>query len=171
MSTLFDDGFVIIDLETTALNNDPNVDIVEVAILSHHGEILLNTLVKPTHPIPMVASRIHGIYDKDVVEAPSFVDIYPQLEAMLNGQNVVAYNHTFEQDILRAVCRRAKKPLFTPTAWHCAMRAYSAFIGVTRYQKLTVACQREGIPLANAHRALGDCLMTLALMKKMATAV
>ncbi|MCB9436843.1 MAG: 3'-5' exonuclease [Anaerolineales bacterium] len=170
MFTLFDDGFVIIDLETTGLNDDPKVDIVEIAVVSHHGEILLNTLVKPTHSIPLVASRIHGIYDKDVVDAPSFEDIYPQLETFLNGKIVVAYNHTFEQDILRAVCRRTKKPQFTPMEWYCAMRSYSVYKGVTRFQKLTAACQREGIPLANAHRALGDCLMTLALLKKMATA-
>lgn len=171
MLTLFDDGFVILDLETTGLNDDPKVDIVEIAIVSHHGEILLNTLVKPTQSIPLVASRIHGIHDKDVIDAPSFVDIYPQLEALLNGKIVVAYNHTFEQDILRTVCRRAQKPQLTPMEWYCAMRSYSVYRGATRFQKLTAACQREGIPLANAHRALGDCLMTLALMKKMATPV
>lgn len=168
MSTLFDGGFVILDLETTGLTNDPNVDIVDVAVVSHHGEILLNTLVKPAQSIPLVASRIHGIYDEDVTAAPSFLEIYPQLMALLNGKIVVVYNHSFDQDILRAVCRRLKQPMVTPTEWYCAMRAYSVYSSSTRYQKLTVACEREGIPLASAHRALGDCLMTLALMKKMA---
>lgn len=168
MFTLFDDGFVIIDLETTGLTNDPKVDIVEVAVVSHQGEILLNTLLKPAYPIPPIASRIHGIYDKDVAESPSFIDIYPQLTALLNEQTVVAYNHNFEEDILRAVCRRNKQPMMTPATWYCAMRAYSAYKGTARYQKLTAACQREGIPLGNAHRALGDCLMTLGLLKKMA---
>jgi DNA polymerase III epsilon subunit-like protein len=36
------------------------------------------------------------------------------------------------------------------------------------FSKLVVACEKEGIPVQNAHRALGDCPMTLVLIRKMA---
>ena len=39
--------------------------------------------------------------------------------------------------------------------------------GNYKWQKLIHAARQQGIEVQNAHRALGDCLMTLAVMKKM----
>ena len=49
-----------------------------------------------------------------------------------------------------------------------AMRAYMRYYGRGRYTSLVRACQRERIIVKNAHRAIGDCRMTLALVQKMA---
>jgi len=38
------------------------------------------------------------------------------------------------------------------------------------WQKLTLACQQQAIPVVGAHGAVGDCQMTLALIRKMAEA-
>lgn len=168
-ASLLDSGFVIIDLETTALTDDPRVDIVEVGIINHRGDVLMETLVKPKYPISPRATSIHGISNSDVADAPGFEKIYQQLADILNEQDVVAYNHTFEQGILATVCRRYEKPVFTVREWHCAMRAYAAFHrGHERWIKLETACRMEHIAVQNIHRAMGDCRMTLALMQKMA---
>lgn len=164
---LFEEGFVLVDVETTGLPNSSKVGIVEIAILDHNGNVLKNQLVNPERPIPTAASRIHGIADFDVAAAPTFGDIYDELEAIFAVGNVVAYNHTFEQDVFAAVCKRYTKPPFSVT-WHCAMRGYSEYKGERKWFKLGAACHREGIVVKNAHRALGDCIMTLALLRKMA---
>jgi DNA polymerase-3 subunit epsilon len=166
---LLNDGFVVIDLETTGLDNDPQVEIVEVAITDHTGAVLLNTLVKPRGRIPAGAARVHGIHDADVVDAPHFEDVYPELARLLGGQCVVAYNFTFEQNILTAVCHRHGLPIIE-SDWRCAMRAYSAFRGQRGFIKLVDACAHERVDVVDAHRALGDCRMTLALIRKMAGA-
>jgi DNA polymerase-3 subunit epsilon len=163
---LLNEGCVILDFETTGFVS-PDVDIIEVAIVSHSGEVLLDTLLKPHRPIPYGASAVNGIYDEDVADAPTFIDMYPKLLRHLTGQPVVAYNYTFERDILAAVTARLGLPLKV-NEWYCAMKAYSDFSGLFRSSKLTTACKREGIAVENAHAALGDCLMTLALMKQMA---
>lgn len=167
---LIKNGFVVVDLETTGLDYDPKVEIVEVAVLNHQGETLLNTLVKPVHKIPRGASRVHGIYDRDVALAPTFEQVYPQIKEVLHGQAVIAYNFTFEQNIFKALCSRHQQIAFEPTSWHCAMRAYQAYTGSEMFTSLTKACLRESVTVENAHRALGDCLMTLGLIRKMAAA-
>ena len=162
------DGCVLIDLETTGLDNNPAVEIVEVAIVDHHDETLLNTLVRPEQPIPPDAAAVHGIRDSDVSFSEGFPQLYPKLAELLNGRVVVAYNYTFELNVLRAVCRRHGLPEIQPQAWWCAMRAYSAFRQRKRYARLAQACQAENVPTISAHRAAADCHMTLYLMQKMA---
>lgn len=167
ISELFEEGFLVLDLETTGLPA-PDVAIVEVAIINHEGEILMNTLVNPECRIPILASDVNGIYDEDVAEAANFAAVYPELAEILQGKNVVAYNHEFEMAIFDIVCGRMELPNFADTTWHCAMRAYSDYRRQRKFYRLTKACQQEGIVVADAHRALGDCLMTLQLMRKMA---
>ena len=161
-------GFLILDLETTGLSDDPKVEICEVAILNHHGETLFQSLVKPVRPIPMAASRVHGISSITVKDAPSFKKVYPEIAALLNGQKVVAYNAPFEQKILEVVCLREKLDPPAPAEWICAMRSVSAYFGTQRFMKLAVACSQLGVRVTGAHRAVGDCQLTLAVMKKMA---
>jgi DNA polymerase-3 subunit epsilon len=165
---LLETGFVVLDFETTGFPNDPLVEIIEVGIIDHMGTILMNTLVKPRRPIPYGASRVNGIYDKDVKDAPPFEEVYPQMMALLHGKQAAAYNFTFERGILQTVCRQFTVEVIKPAHWYCPMRAYQKFAGGYKFVKLTTACSREGIQVENAHRSIGDCLMTLELIRRMA---
>jgi DNA polymerase-3 subunit epsilon len=166
VARLMRDGCVIIDLETTGFV-EPSVAIVEVAVIDQRGDVLVNTLVKPDKRIPSRASAVHGIYDHNVADAQPFDVLYPQLAAMIGGRCVVSYNYTFEKSILEAVCARYRQPMFEVT-WTCAMRDYATYKRLSQSRKLTQACLAEGIKIKDAHRALGDCLMTLALMRRIA---
>jgi DNA polymerase-3 subunit epsilon len=169
VAALVGEGFVILDLETTGLSDDPGVAVVEVGILSSDGDVLLETLVNPERSIPSAARAVHGITDEEVANAPSFKEVYPLMAERLNGQIVVVYNAPFEQKVLAAVYPRYNLLPLRPRRWACAMRLYTDFRWITdRYFKLSVACDQEGIIIENAHRAIGDCRMTLALMRKMA---
>jgi DNA polymerase-3 subunit epsilon len=168
-ASLLEEGFVLLDLETTGLSDDPGVAIVEVGILSHEGEVLLQTLVNPERRIPSAARAVHGITDEEVTGAPSFRDVYPLMAEHLNGQTIVVYNAPFEQKILAAVTPRYNLLPLKPRRWVCAMRLYTDFRWITdRYHKLSAACKQEGIAIEDAHRAIGDCRLTLALVRKMA---
>jgi len=69
-------GCVILDTETTGLYE---AEIVQLAIINHEGETLLNTLVKPEHPEKMMeksskgicAYDIHGIHPDMLANAPT----------------------------------------------------------------------------------------------------
>jgi len=56
---------LILDTETTGLDGE----ICEIAVIDLTGNVLINTLVKPTTSIPEDVIGIHGISDETVREA------------------------------------------------------------------------------------------------------
>ncbi len=165
--------FCLLDTETTGLSQSD--EIVQVAILDGSGAVVLNQLVKPSRPIPAVASAIHGIRDEDVCDAPSFFQIYARLSGILAGQTVVAYNMDFDWRLLCQSGERFGLPSIRAGKLHCAMKQYARYKSVRRgngrgyvWHKLGVAVAQEGLTVRRAHDALDDARMTLALIHKMA---
>lgn len=168
-------NFVVLDTETTGLERG---EICQIAIINSSAEVLLDTLVKPVNPIPFNATQIHGITDEMVQDAPGFVDLLAQLRTILNQTNVIVYNAVYDRKMLHqsaeaaAIDRTDWKLL---SDWWCAMEAFAQIYGdwnsyrhSYRWQKLTTAARYYRIPVNNAHSALGDCLMTLEVCKRMA---
>jgi DNA polymerase III epsilon subunit-like protein len=172
-------NFVVLDTETTGL--DYRAEIVSIAVISSKGETIINTLLKPSRPIPPDATRIHGITDNDVADAPTFPDILPQLTPILTGTNVVVYNATYDRKLLHQSAEGWNVPKTdwkTLSPWHCAMQVFAEIYGdwndwhqSYRWQRLSTACQYYKIPVVGAHGALADCLMTLEVCKKIAEGI
>ena len=153
----------------------PADEIVQIAILDGNGISVVNQLIKPTIPIPPVASRVHGIADSDVQDAPSFKDIYIRLSTLLAGQVVIAYNMEFDWRMLQQTASRYRLPAMRFGKRDCAMKQYARFKGARHssgrnyvWHKLGVAVAQEGLQVRQAHDALDDARMTLALIRKMA---
>ena len=72
---------VYLDTETTGTG--PNAELVEICIVDHDGAILLDTLVKPRGKIEAGARNVHGISDSLLSDAPSWQDIWPQVDEAL----------------------------------------------------------------------------------------
>lgn len=82
------------DLETTGVNVASD-RIVEISILkiSPDGTKEVKTKrINPTIPIPKQASEIHGIYDKDIAEEPTFKGIAKSLAEFLKDCDLAGYN-------------------------------------------------------------------------------
>ena len=168
--------FVVLDTETTGLNK---AEIVQIGIVDASGEVLLDTLVRPMGRIPHETTRIHGITDDMVINAPGWADITGRVEAILRGRHVVVYNAKFDRKMMHLSaqsCGLPKTDWKTFSTWWCAMEAfaheyasngYSRRSRYARNHKLTVAAQHYGIPVVNAHSALGDALMTLKMVRAM----
>jgi DNA polymerase-3 subunit epsilon len=142
--------------------------IVQISVLCNHGGVLLDTLVQPVGvTIPKEATAIHHITDEMMVNAPLWSEVFPKLVTILKGQRVVIYNAAYDWPLMASQTRRAGLD-FLPlvgTQVECAMLKYAAYIGDPgryggdyRWQKLT----------GGDHTAKGDCLATLALIKRMA---
>src|SRR5689334_4212660 len=82
-------AFAVVDLETTGWSRTYD-EIIQIGIVSHTGDVLLDTFIKPFNPI--LNSRIHGITDFMVADAPTFPDIHPMLLDALMGKIVLSYN-------------------------------------------------------------------------------
>ncbi len=168
-------AFVILDTETTGLERG---EIVSIAVIDSTAHTLLDTLVKPVEPIPPSATRIHGITDQMVINAPSFRDVWLKLVPMLDGTNVIVYNAVYDRKMLHQSAEACGLPR---TDWKalsplwCAMEHFAEIYGEWndyrgnyKWQRLSTACSYYDIPVVGAHGALADCLMTLAVCKKMA---
>ncbi|MBR8839223.1 MAG: 3'-5' exonuclease [Stigonema ocellatum SAG 48.90 = DSM 106950] len=83
-----------IDLETTGIDvvNDRIVQIAVLKVLPNGKEIPTGRKINPTIPIPPAASKIHGIYDADVQNEPSFADIAENLANFISDSDIAGYN-------------------------------------------------------------------------------
>ncbi len=90
---------VILDTETTGL--DGRAEICQVAAISSRTErVLVDALVKPHRPIPVDATRVHGITDADVSEAPQFSQIMSgNLGELLDDTSIPLCIYNAEYDL------------------------------------------------------------------------
>jgi DNA polymerase-3 subunit epsilon len=170
---LIETDFVVLDTETTGL--DERAEIVELAIIDKYGNTLFNRLVKPKGIIPYDAQRIHGISNDDVADAPEWRDVYDQAKAVLTAEDrmVAIYNANYDTRMIRQTCGLHSLQSIDFDSI-CIMNAYTKHWGKWdhrrnnyKWQKLTDAVVQQGIEIRNAHRALGDCLMTLEVIRAM----
>lgn len=163
---------IFLDTETTGLG--PTAEICDIAIVDRHGNVLLDTLVKPRKPIPVDASRIHGITDAMVANAPEWDDLYWWFAPIvITSQRIVVYNSAFDYGVVAQCCRQdgIQPPM---DRWECAMKAYSAFDGTIgrnglKWHKLAAASERFGIT-PGTHRALADAQACRQVVMAMAGA-
>ncbi len=82
------------DLEATGINvaSDRIVEISILKISPDGTEEIETSKINPTIPIPYETSIIHGIYDKDVVDAPTFKDISQELIDFIDDADLAGYN-------------------------------------------------------------------------------
>lgn len=169
---------LILDTETTGLGE--NDEIVEITIIDTAGKPLLNTLVKPSKPIPAAATAIHGITNAMVKNAPTWPEVSILMCGVIRGETVAVYNADYDVRLISQTDEIwGVKPTFSAEVmpeFACAMLVYAEFYGQKserggyRWQKLTAAADQQGVKIeGTAHRALSDCLTTLGVIKAMAT--
>ena len=171
MGVVDDPRVIYLDTETTGFG--PRAEIVDIAVVSAAGEVVLESLVQPTRRIPADATAIHGITNADVKSAPAWCDLYEDLLRVLDGRRVIVYNVIFDRQMVNQACERYD--LAAPAAdWECAMRKYAGFHGNWdsgkrwyRFQKLERAVLDFGAE-PGGHRAAADAFACRAVVLGMA---
>lgn len=82
------------DLETTGINiaNDRIVEIAVLKIMPNGEQTKYVEKINPTIPIPIESSLIHGIYEDDIKDKPTFKQIAKNLAKMLEGADLAGFN-------------------------------------------------------------------------------
>jgi len=94
MNIVLNKPIVFFDLETTGVNVASD-RIVEISILKLHpdGKKEVKTRrINPGIPIPKEASAVHGIYDEDIKEEPSFKSLAKSLAQFIGNSDLAGYN-------------------------------------------------------------------------------
>jgi len=154
------------DLETTGINISKD-RIVEISILKvgTNGKEEQKTLrINPEMPIPKQSSDIHGIYDEDVKDSPTFRSVAKDVARFLEGCDLGGYNSNrfdiplLAEEFLRADVdfdMRKRKFVDVQTIFHkMEQRTLSA---AYRFY-----CDKE---LVGAHGAAADTSATYEILK------
>ncbi|MCT7957295.1 3'-5' exonuclease [Laspinema palackyanum] len=160
-SIIAEGNFCILDTETTSLEGE----VVEIAIIDSKGNPEIDTLIKPREAISPEAQAVHGITHEMVATAPRLDDIWEEVSRVISSHNnLIVYNSSFD-------LRRIKQSLKVKTGLrkleaHCLITWYAQFCGEWSVKYDDYKLQ----PLNGGHRALGDCLAALDILKEMAEA-
>jgi DNA polymerase-3 subunit epsilon len=160
---------VYLDTETTGL--DKSDEIVEISVVDDSGAIIFTSLVRPSQPIPMAASNVHGITDDMVRTAQAWPIVWLQLRPLLLNKVIIAYNSDFDYRMLQQSHARYRQPWKDNLRFFDLLKLYAKFRGEWdpsrrsyRYFSLDAAGKHSGIALPNAHRSTADTLLTRALL-------
>ena len=157
--------YVVLDVETTGgkAGTDRITEIGAVKVQA--GEVLgtFSTLINPQRHIPSFISRLTGISNSMVADAPTFADVAEKLAEFLQGAVFVAHNAKFDYGFIRAEFARCEIPFDMPQLCTVVnMRRY--YPGLQSYS-LGKLCAEFDINLTNHHRALADATATVELLK------
>jgi len=149
---------VILDTETTGLlKQDPQAEIIELAIISVKGKKLYFSRFKPKYTIPTRTIEINGFKPSDVKSSPGFKDEYEKIIKILSGKVVIAYNEKFDRGMMERTASFFDLPP-PELKWECAMWVYKSYNEAGRFLPLPKAKQN----------ALGDARATLKIIREMA---
>ena len=148
--------YVVVDVETTG-GRGANHRITEFAAVRLRGDRIVDryqTLLNPERPIPPTISRLTGISQAMVANAPRFVDVADTIADFIGDRVFVAHNVGFDYRFLRFEFERLGRSFRSPKMCTCSgMRRQ--YPGLRSYS-LAALCQTFDIPLKQHHRALCD---------------
>lgn len=162
----------ILDTETTGLGKPEEVGIVDFAVITflpeeNNRSIHFQTLLQTEIPLSEGASKVHGIYPEDLVGAPFFDSIAKPVMDIFKDRIVCGFNSvSYDAPILRARindCIHEECPEGT----HLDVRMIYTKGNQYGKGKLVDVAQKYGVPVINAHRAMGDVKMTAGVLETM----
>jgi len=161
--------FVVIDTETTGFQAYSEDEIVSIAMLELNGLEKtgqeFNTLINPERSIPESSTKIHGITDVDVADAPMLSEKLPDIMAFIGDSVLIGHHVNFD---IRFINKRLQKlagcSLQNP--WVDTMLLYLELTGKMGRYCLEDVAQAAGVEIKERHTAYGDALATLEIFVK-----
>jgi DNA polymerase III subunit epsilon len=153
---MFESPAVFVDIETNGGNGDRG-RITEIALIRvEHGEVVeeFTSLVNPGGPIPYWITRLTGITNADVADAPYFDEIAPEVFRILDGAIFVAHNVRFDFSFVKRQLE-ASGFVFRPKLF-CTVRMSRKLYPENSGHSLEKIINRHGISTADRHRAYAD---------------
>lgn len=113
MSLILKRPLAIFDLETTGVSVaiDRIVEISILKVMPDGTEESKTLRLHPEMPIPLESSMIHGIYDEDIANAPTFKQVAKEIADFLDGADLAGFNsNRFDIPLLMEEFLRVEQP-------------------------------------------------------------
>lgn len=157
---------VFFDLETTGINitTDRIVELCYIKVYPNGNEESKSMRINPEMHIPEASSAIHGIYDQDVADCPTFKQVAQDLANTIEGCDLAGFNSNrfdipmLAEEFLRAdinIDMTRRKFIDVQNIYH-------------KLEKRTLSAAYKfycGKDLENAHSALADTQATYEVLK------
>lgn len=153
--------YVIFDLETTGIS--PNYDeVIEISALKvKGGEVVdeFNTLVNPCRKIPFGATKVNGITNAMVAEAPAFSHVLAEFLDFAEG--LVLVGHNIARFDMKFIWRDAEQYFgeIPQNNYVDTLQVARKYLPKMDHHRLVDLAEYYGISSEGAHRALNDCYM------------
>ena len=148
--------YVVVDVETTGGSGEQH-RITEIAAVKVRGGDVIDryqSLVNPQRPIPFNITRLTGISNEMVADAPPFADIADDYAAFMGDAIFVAHNVNFDYGFVsREYARLGRRFRHAKLCTCASMR--KLYPGLSSYS-LGALCRQFDISLDQHHRALCD---------------
>jgi DNA polymerase III subunit epsilon len=152
-----DPNYLFIDTEKSGLGSDD--EIIEIALLSAGGDVLFDSLIKPSVEVTEQARNIHGISDEELADAPTWAEVYVQIAQLLYSRYAISHNARFDTRMLVQTCHKYRLPAPFPKKWLCTMEMLKRFNN-QQWPSLPLAMTLSGASspsiLGKPHRAAFD---------------
>lgn len=157
---------VTFDLETTGVvvGLDRIVELGVLKVLPDGTQSVKVWRINPEMPIPAAASRVHGIYDADVADCPTFKDVAADIKQYLTNVDLAGYNSN-RFDVPMLVDESLRAGVEFDIRNHKLIdvqHIYHKMEPRTLSAAYKFYCQSE---LTNAHSAEGDIRATYAVLE------
>lgn len=160
-----DQPYVVVDIETTGGNNSYH-RITEVGMVKlQRGQIIdsYQTLINPQRRIPQAITRLTGINDDMVADAPRFAEVADAIDAFTEDCVFVAHNVNFDFGFMKQEFARLERSFRRPKL--CTVREMRrAKPGLASYS-LASLTSHFNIDMARHHRAMSDAQAAAELLK------
>lgn len=154
------------DLETTGVKiaKDRIVEISILKVYPNQNKESYTWRVNPEMPIPPETTAVHGIKDEDVKDEPTFKELAPKINQLIEGCDLAGYNsNRFDIPLLAEEMMRADidfdikkvQAVDVQTIFHKKEKR-------TLEAAYKFYCQKD---LTNAHSAEADTLATYEVLK------
>lgn len=157
--------YAIVDIETTGGKYNEE-GMTEIAIHRFDGHEVVDqfiTLVNPEKPIQPFVVQLTGINSGMLTNAPKFHEIAKQIIEIMEGCVLVAHNANFDYRILKNEFKNLGYDFVKDTL--CTVELSRKLLPDQDSYSLGKLCRSLGIPTSDRHRANGDVIATVKLLK------
>lgn len=161
--------YAVVDVEG---NGQQPPELVEVAIVPIVGGVIgeaRSWLLRPERPIAHFATRIHGLTNKDVEDAPAFAHVAQDVQPLLEDVAIVAHNAHVDVGVLSRQLP-GWKPAEVFDTLKLAKRFAPDQVGYRLGSLVEAFALAEGLPEGlSPHRATYDALVAARLFVHLVT--